>query len=220
MSVIIETLPSSTASQSVTLVEVIGSLPDVLPFPRTIWIGGRLMKCGKEFKDNAIVFYVETNFEIEPAIKQFFNTAMQTLGCEATASNQWRSQKGRFPIYTKGVLMVDRTSGMINHLPEATDLDEELTVEELCAAIPQSLPWKIDVWLTGSLAKEGKTWNDADFIIFEENDWKAHAKDFKALLEEVTNGWRCDVGKAVMPDREPVYLFKLYDKGVCTCPRP
>jgi hypothetical protein len=202
----------------VTFQEVLNILPDTLPFLRNVWIGGRLLKYGKEFKDVPIVFYIETEFEVPAEYKQYFSNLFAPSVITATASNQWKTQRPQIRLFNDGKLIVDRATGVFVEPPSPTKLSPTLTVEELKLRLPPSIPFTGTVWLTGSLARYGQTWNDADFIIFEKEDWIAQHGILKRMFEEALNGWKCDVGKAIMPEREPVFLFKLYEAGKCLLP--
>ena len=140
------------------------------------------------------------------------------MGIIAVASNAWKSAKPQIRIYNDGHLIIDRTTKTFIEPPSPTKLSPVLTVEELKERLPPSIPFTGTVWLTGSLARFGQTWNDADFIILENEDWEAQHGVLKRMFEEVLNGWKCDVGKAVMTDREPVMLYKLYEGGACQLP--
>lgn len=217
MPITIERLPASSEKSYITFQQVLNILPDELPFKRNVWIGGRLLRYGKEFSDVALPFQIETRFEVETEIRQYFGELFVAAGYSATASNQWKSNKQpMIRLYNDGKLIIDRNTQTFIEPPSPTRLSPTLTVEEVMTRLPQSLPFPVTVWLTGSLARYGQTWNDADFIIFELEDWQQYHGELKRLFEEVLAGWKCDVGKQVMPEREPVSLFRLYDQGQLT----
>ncbi|MBF0484717.1 MAG: hypothetical protein HQL25_08455 [Candidatus Omnitrophica bacterium] len=67
------------------------------------------------------------------------------------------------------------------------------------------------MYLTGGLVKNGWSCNDADIIIFEE-EAKPHLAQIRNYFTDLF-GWKTDVGQVVMADREPVYLYKIYEGG-------
>ena len=82
-----------------------------------------------------------------------------------------------------------------------------ITSDEVTALLPKNVKWSCDIFLTGGIVKNGWSANDADILAPDATkEEMAEMRDFFTKLF----GWKTDVGQHVMPEREPVYLCKIF----------
>ena len=194
----------------VTLEQVIRALPDTIPYAKNFWIGEKIVRFGQT-ADN-LVFFVDQAEEPTPEMRQYFDGLLAPLGKDATVLNAFRESKFlMMRIYNEGRLIVNKDTLSFTELPSKTALKPVLTSQEVFAKLPETIEWPYAIYLTGGLVRNGWSSNDGDIIIYDErarNDLAAIRKFFTNIM-----GWRFDVGFRVMEDREPVYLYKIYDEG-------
>ncbi len=206
----------------VTIGDLLSVLPDTLPIDLNVWIGGRIARDGKTA--STLVFLIESEEEPSAEIKQYFSSLVQPLGIQATVSNAWRNESiTAMRLYNLGRLIVDKSTCQYTELPGPIVARPDITVQEIIAKLPDTIPFTETLWLTGSLVKNGWSCKDVDILVGSTTDFtdavaaatlSAIRKFFVAVLE-----CRVDVGARVMPEREPVFVFKLYESGN-KCPLP
>ena len=213
----VDTLPQKVELiRTVTLRELIGCLPSVLIFPLNVWIGDRMARYG--MTTGNIVFLIENEEDATEAVRKYFSSLTAALGIQATAMCSWKNNAiSALRLYNEGRLIIDKSTLAYKEIPTPTRCVPVLTIAELIAKLPRTIKWNHTLWLTGGIVKNGWSANDADLIIFEEQTDRSVfveiARFFTVLL-----GWKTDVGGKVMEDREPVYLFKLYERGALCLP--
>jgi hypothetical protein len=195
---------------TITAKQIIGLLPDTLPWPVNLWLGGRLAKYSQTCEN--LIFYVEQEEEPSLEMRQFFSKFVSPLGLQATISNAWRkSTNDMKQIYSEGRLIIDRETMAYTEFPSPT-APPILTADEVKAKLPATVKWTYKIYITGGLVKNGHSFNDADLVIFETVENKQDLQDIRNFFTNLF-GWRTDVGQVVMTNREPVYLFLLYQDG-------
>jgi len=209
----VHTLPqSSKPAINVTIFDVIGALPEVLSYPilLDVWVGGQLARYGRTSKN--IIFLVRQVDEPPPEMKLYFNELVKPLGASATVSECWLNNTiAAVKLYNAGRLIVDKKTFTYTELPSPVERCPVLTVTDVLDKLPETVPWTFPIYLTGGLVKNGFSNHDVDFIVFAEvqTSTLAEIRDYFVKLFS----WRSDVGRHVMPDREPVYLYLLYNGG-------
>ena len=200
-----ETLPIKT----ITIDEVVAVLPETLPFPINLWIADKLARFGKTTE--SLIFLVEMEEEPSVEMRMYFEKLFEPLGFPATVFEDWKSKQYQaIRLYNEGRLIIDKATMTYKELPTPVHIAPVLTVEEFNKKLPNKIQWMQTIYLTGGLLKNGWSANDVDFIVFDgENEVLAEIRDYftKRL------GWKVDVGKNVMKEREPVFLYKLYEEG-------
>ena len=216
MPIVSEVLPQITQQiETVTIKEVVAVLPEVLPWALNVWVGDKLARFGRTA--DAIIFLAE--MDSEPTVEQrlYFENLMQPLGVAATLYEGWKNKQHEvIRLYNEGRLIVDPATMTYRELPTPVHTVPILTVEELKRKLPKTVPWPHKIYLTGGIVKNGWSANDVDFLVPDVVDRDILAqirKHFSHLL-----GWKVDVGNKVMPEREPVYLFLLYQEGTSLLP--
>ena len=211
MPVYVDSFPQSTTPITVVNIrELVAVLPEELPWKINVWLGGKLARFG--VTTEVIVFLAE--MEAEPSVEQrlYFERLIAPLGLPATLYEGWRSKRYEaVRLYNEGLLAIDRETLCYRCLPTPVYAAPIITKEEFLARMPRSIPYCGVVYLTGGMVKNGWSANDIDFIVPEVRDrFESYsmAKYFSDIL-----GWKVDVGPEVMKEREPVYLFKLYEGG-------
>jgi len=216
MAIYTSKLPQNIESIKVTtLKELITILPDTISYPLNIWVGGKLAMYGTTTGN--IVFISELNDnQLTPEIKEYFNNLSSPLGINATVCNEWRNQRNiAFRLYDKGSLIIDKINFTYKQIPSPVAIPL-LTIEDVVKKLPKTIRWKQTLYLTGGLVKNGWSFNDADIITFDITE----SSELKNMRIYFTNlfGWKTDVGQKVMTEREPIYLYKIYENGVLCLP--
>lgn len=196
--------------KSVTLREIVLKLPSLIIYPFNIWIGGKVVRYGRT-SDN-LIFLAEGEGDPDSEVMDYFNELVEPLGLSATVSFQWKNESYQaLRLYNQGHMIIDHETLCYTEIPFPTRKIPMITSEELIEKLPPRIAWEETLYLTGSLVKNGWSCNDVDIITFDPIE-----RGKMALLRKyLTNilGWKTDVGQKVMIEREPVYLFKLYEKG-------
>jgi hypothetical protein len=214
MAITVDTLPQNRQPiRTITIVDLVSVLPETIPFRLNIWIAGKIARFGKTTEN--LLFLGELKEFPSVEMRQFFGQIGEALGVQATISGEWRNEAYQaIRLYNGGRLIVDKTTMTYRELPTEVTVAPVITVDELLAKLPNTVEWKQTLYLTGGLTRNGWSGHDVDFITFDVLDNKSVLGTMSKFFTK-TLGWRTDVGSAVMTDREPVYLFKMYEGGVC-----
>ena len=211
MPIYVDTLPQNIEpSTAVSIYDVLRALPDKIDYDLNVWVAGKLARYG--WTSETIIFLVEMVGDPPSEVMQYFSSLMKPLGLAATASSAWRNEQWQaLRLYNGGRLIVDRSTMSYTELPMPVAQAPRLTVEEVVAKLPPTVPWQFPIWLTGGLVKNGWSANDADVMV----DSKVDRAVYLELRQFFTKlfGWKTDVGSIFMPEREPIYLYKIYDGG-------
>lgn len=206
MSFIVETIPQKLKPLvHVTITELFNILPKQI-HPINVWIGGSIARYGKT--TGALIFLLEQKNEPSAEQRLFFSEIVLPLKAQATASNNWRDEKiTAIRVYDNGQL-VQQPFKEVDSIPE-------ITKDYVLSKLPKTIPFPlVPVYLTGSIVKQGWSRNDVDFITNSSDVVLVHLRNYFTQIL----GCKVHVGKAVMPEREPVYLYKIYDKGAICLP--
>ena len=215
MSLITTTLPQNTMPiVKATILDVLALLPQTLQWPVNAWVSGQLARYGLTV--NTITLIVEQDDEPSTEMRQWFSDLIKPLGLQATVLNSYKHNGiSALRLYNQGRLIVDK-NGHYTELPSPMDVLPIITVQEVVAKLPATVPWTFTIWLVGGLVKNGFSSNDADMIVFGEEATNAQRAEVRNYFTKLF-GWRCDVGHAVMEFRDtptnPVCLFRLYENG-------
>lgn len=209
MPIISKTLPQNVESiKIVTFKEVIQVLPATLDYPINVWIGGKLARYGQT-SDN-LIFLVEQEGETSTELKLYFEKISQPY--IATVSSSWRNEKlSAVRLYNEGRLIVNKETLTYTELPVPTKLLPIIQLLDILNKLPKTIQWNETVYLTGSIVKYGWSGNDVDFMV-DTNDTKVY-REMRTYFADIL-GCKVDVGNVNMPEREPVYKYKLYENGV------
>lgn len=215
MAIYVTSCPQNVAEiKTTTLKDVVRILPNYLPESLNVWISGKIVQFGRT--DGNLVFMVESEQEPSGQLKQQFDSFILSLGIHATVTNHWRNQQFvALRLYDNGQLIIDKDTLQYTKIPSATKEPAIVTCKEVLSKLPETITWPITLYLTGGIVRCGWSVNDLDIITFEQQN--------RLTLVELRNfftnlfGWKTDVGFTVMSEREPVYLYKIYEKGI-KCP--
>ncbi len=193
------------------------SLPRKIKFDKNFWIGGKMAEYGLT-TDN-LIFIVGQDEEPSVEMRQYFNDLVFQHGFEATVSNSWKDRRiSKVPLYGQGELL-NAKYFEVDNIPI-------LTADEVKQKSPKEVKWQFPIFFTGSVVKNGWSGNDFDIVVGEPiwENWedssniivgfeKVDAKEIAEVRDFFSNllGWKTHVGQAIMPHKEPVYLFKAYD---------
>ena len=210
MPIYTDTLPQSTAViKTMTFKDLLSVLPEKLPLKKNFWISGRLAKFG--ITPDNLIFLTDSNDEPDIETRSLFQPYINKLGFDSTVSNHWRNSRlDSVRLYSEGELIFDKETLACKKLPLPTDIPK-ITAKEILEKLPETIPWNETLYLTGGIVKNGFSCNDADIICFELTDATLLGKMRDFFTK--TFGWRTDVGIRVMTEREPVYLYKIYEGG-------
>lgn len=208
MPIITDTLPQNTEEiKFITFKDTLEMLPDELKYPLDIWVGGKLARYGQT--SDALIFLTDQEDETSTELKLYFEGLCDPY--PATISQEWRNERiSAVRLYNQGHLIIDRDTLAYAELPTVTARLPIITAEEVKANLPKTIQWKETVYLTGSLVKNGWSGNDVDFMVDTEDTtiFRQMRDYFTSLL-----GVKVDVGNGAMPEREPIYKVKIYEKG-------
>ena len=206
----IKVLPSSWEVKTISIDEVVDLLPNKLPWKVNLWIAGKIARFG--LTTDALIFLVEMKEEPSVEMRMFFENLFKPY--PATVIEDWKSQEySAVRLYNNGKLIIDKDKMVYKELPTPVYSAPIMTIEEMKEVLPKEIPFKYTLHLTGGLVKNGFTCNDADFIAFDVQDTTELLKMAKYFTKVL--GWKTDVGNKVMPEREPVYCYKIYKDGKC-----
>lgn len=220
MPIFINELPQTIQPvHDITLTDLIAALPMTLTYPVKVWVTGEMAKYGRT--TNNLVFLADVEAEPSPEMKEYFNSLCEPLGINATVAHDWRDRKwlgkkgGLMPLYNEGRLIIDKETMAYTEVPHPTAEAPVITLDDLYEHLPQQVEWTDGIYLTGSLAWRGWSANDADMIVFPGEGQEPDKEKMAAMRIFFSDllGWKTDVGHAVMPEREPVFLYKLYENG-------
>lgn len=211
MSINTTTLPQNIAPiKTVTLTQVVALLPATLPYPMNFWIGGKIALYGRTAEN--LLFFVESDVPPTQEMMDYFNSIVAPLGIQATVTQNWKDQRyASIRLYNAGTLIIDPQTMTYIALPTEVASAPVLYIQDFMAKLPKTIKWTQTFYLTGGLVKNGWSCHDADMIVFDIID-DPTLKEVKKFFADLS-GWKFDIGKAVMTDREPVYLYKLYENG-------
>jgi len=212
MAIVVNTLPQDIVPIKIlTIDQLVKALPKHLDTSVNVWVIGKIAMYGST-PDN-IVFLVDSDVEPDSSTKMFFNSIVEPFGFQATASNDWKcnNNKTRIRLYDKGELIIDKNTMSYTRPAPVVDKPFTITAKEVIAMLPKSVEWPFDIYMTGGVVKNGFSNNDVDFIVLDPIDRQTlvDIKNYLNLYISCT----VHVGSSIMPDREPVYLYKVYTNG-------
>ena len=212
MPIFTDKLPQQTQpTTDVNIFEVIALLPETIPFAVNIWVADQLARYGRTSR--SIRFILEQPNETTTEQKLYFEGLMKPLEISATAANCWKdSTTAAIRLYNNGRLIIDKKTFTYTELPSPVHQCPVITAEEIISQVPETVPWKATIYLTGSVVKNGYSSNDADMIVFDKSVPNAILGEMRDFFTSCLH-WKTDVGREVMLPREPVYLYKLYEDG-------
>lgn len=199
----------------VTFKELVSNLPDVIPYEINVWASGAITRFGKTAYP--IVFIGELETDPDSEMMNYFSSLVpKELG--GTISKEYKRQDTVSPvrIYNKGKLIIDRETLQYTEMPTPIEPPTILVLNDLLKVLEPEIKWTCTMHLTGSLVKQGWSYKDTDIIIFDTQP-KEVIDEMKKYFKKLT-GWRVDIGNSVMVEREPVYLYKLYENGKLCLP--
>lgn len=217
MAEIITELPKFNPVSIITIRDVVALLPATLPWPINVGLAGKLAWYGKTV--GTVIFLTDAQGEPTVEQRQYFEKLIEPLGVPATLSGEWNNSKHNLSrLYNDGRLIVRMENDRIVYTELPTPVNESpiLTIDEAIKKLPRTIPFKNKLFLTGGLTLNGWTANDFDFIaekVKDKRELAMMARYFTGVL-----GWKTDVGADVMPEREPVKLYPIYEHGRCLLP--
>ena len=199
-----------TESKLVTLAELIRLLPETLDYPLDVWVSDRMAKYGQA--SDYIVLFLPLGVAVTDELRTYFNQINEPLGIGTTIASAEGNNLtvSALKLYNAGRLIIDKETLTYKELPSPVFRPFIITINDLKDRLPSTIEWKNTIWLTGGLVRDGWSGKDADLIVFDGTD--ELVQNMKGFFTR-TLGFRVDVGMKVMPEREPVYLFKLYEDG-------
>jgi hypothetical protein len=211
----VTTLPQTIQPiHSVTIGEVVAVLPESIPWPINVSYADRLARFGRTTE--SITFLAEMGSEPTVEQRTYFEGLVAGLGLPATLRSDWKNQEhAAVRLYNNGRLIVDKKTLCFTELPIPLFQPPVLTVEEAIKKLPDDVPWKFKIWLTGGLVRNGWTANDFDFIA-DCDDKIELVKMSKYFTDKL--GWPTHVGNEEMVLRKPVYTWLVYEGGICRKP--
>jgi hypothetical protein len=209
---IVTTLPQDIQEiKVISIKDLIRVLPETIEYKVNVWIADKLARYGLTTEN--LIFLAECD---EPSVemREYFNKLVEPLGINATVRGDWKNREwSAIRLYNEGSLIIDKKTMAYKCLPTPVHTAPIITLDDLKSILPEEIPFKETLHLTGGLVKNGFTCNDVDFLAFDVED--------KTLLGEMadyfteTLGIKTDVGNKIMPEREPVYCYKMYEGGKC-----
>lgn len=213
MATYVNTIPQNLAAITVvTLPELLAVLPDQIPYNINVWISGKMAKYG--IATQTLIFVGELDDEPTSEMKMYFSDLCAPLPLEATLSEGWKKMdETLMRLYNNGKLIIDRVTMCYTEPVSATKTPPVITHEEILRKLESEIIWKYDLYLTGSLVAIGWSANDVDIMYFDEATTNEEVGQMKRYFASLF-GCKVDIGKNLMPNREPIYLYKIYEKGV------
>lgn len=208
MSIIVNTLQEVKRVPMVTFKDLLAVLPETLAVKADVWVSGPMARYGKT-AEKLLFLLREDSVEV----KDFLNFLISPLGLGAQFSMGWR-QAGisAVRLYAKGELVWDRdvVAYKLPLIPVESPI--HMTVQEVLAALPDTVPFEETIYLTGGMVRQGFSCQDVDFLVLDTRVVGQKLADMRDYFKQYL--WlSVDVGNRVMPDREPVYLYKIYEQN-------
>jgi hypothetical protein len=212
MAVYVNTIPQKELEiRILTITKLIKALPEQLAYDLDVWIDGKLVRYGKTTEN--LTFLIKMDTEPSCELMEYFNTLVEPLKFNATASNNWKNNNlSVLKLYNNGKLIIDKKTMTYKELPSVIEEDRyEIKYEEVLNKMPKEIEFKQTIYLTGGLVRNGFSNNDVDFIVFDIGiDEIFQIRQFFNNILKL----KVHVGTFVMTNREPVYLYKLYENGI------
>lgn len=212
MAIYVNTIPQNISPiKTLTIKELVNILPEIIDYELNVWIGGKLARYGKT-TDN-LIFLIDSKEEPSSEIMNYFNSFVEQFDFQATVSNDWKNNNymSTIKLYNDGKLIIDKETMTFKELPSVIEENIFITFEEVLLKLPKKIEWNFDIYLTGSIVKNGFSNNDVDFIIFDVD--KITLSNIRKCFMTNLN-CKTHVGHSIMIDREPVYLYKIYQNGI------
>lgn len=205
---IVTTLPQNIQEiKVISIKDLVRVLPNKLDYKVNVWIADKLARYGLTTEN--LIFLAECD---EPSVemREYFNSLVKSLGINATVRSDWKNREwSALRLYNEGSLIINKKTMAYKELPTPVHTAPIITLDNL--KLPKEIPFKETLHLTGGLVKNGFTNNDVDFIAFDVEDKTLLCKMADYFTE--TLGIKTDVGNKIMPEREPVYCYKMYEEG-------
>lgn len=208
----------------VTFADLVRVLPQTIPYTETVWVSGKIARYGQTTEN--LIFLMKMQSESSSETMQYFDTLVAPLGLRATASSQWKNSLFQaFPLYQKGELMIDKKTLTYTKLLEPSGDLPTITVNEVKSKLPATVPWTFNLHMTGGIVKNGFSNNDIDIlvglIVNEDGSYYFEKLDAQTIIDvrkyfTQLLGYKVDVGRVVMNEREPVYCSPIYQNGKIT----
>lgn len=233
MAKIVTTIPQSIAPfKFITIDQVMAALPDTIPFMGVIGLSGKIVK-GKQ--TTTLIFQLRSDESVPSEMRLYFSgliSAATNGDFHATVNNAWRDLGLDIMwLYVDGEKILGNDL-VYRRMPPPIEMPMEITWDLVRSRLPQTVPFMQTIWATGSIVKNGCSYNDFDTVVGEpkfdengevtgfENIEKPQLIIMKRYFETQTNlgvtvfdKIRVDIGNRIMTEREPVYLCKLYENG-------
>jgi hypothetical protein len=209
MGIIVDKLPKEyDISRVITIGEIVDLLPETIPFREDIWFKGNLVKSGV-ILSREVWFYTKDKLNLE--LIGFMNSITKPEDIHFRFTCRLVEPISKLLVYRDGKLVIDKK--LLNRDKSSNYINKKaLTINGFISKLPKNIPIPCTIWVTGGLVKWGITFHDLDFIIYEIKDYNQYYKDIKKLFSDIYN-IKVEVGYYLFINREPIYLFKLYDKG-------
>ena len=214
MPIYVNTVPQDvTPIRILTIKELINALPETLDYSINVWLTDKIARYGKT-TDNLIFLSDGVTEYPSSEMMSYFDSLVSPMGFQATLSNDWKCNNtiANFKIYNDGRLIIDKETMTYKELPSTIVESYSISFQDVVSKLPSSIEWNHTIYLTGGIVKNGFSNNDVDFIVFDEIDNETFVlmkKYFYGIM-----GCKTHIGKYVMVDREPVYLYKIYENGI------
>lgn len=217
MAIYVNTIPQNISPiKTLTIKELVNILPEIIDYELNVWIGGKLAKYGKTTEN--LIFLIQSKDFPSSEIMMYFNSFVKPLNFQATVSNAWKNINTitAVKLYNKGRLIIDKETMTYKELPSIIEEDTFITFEDVLSKLPSEIEWKFNIYLTGGIVKNGFSNNDVDFIVFDID--KITLNDIRRYISSKIS-YKTHVGSDVMSEREPVYLYKIYENGLLCLPK-
>lgn len=213
MPIYTDVLPQVTLNVKTTsIIDLIKALPDTISYSINVWLTGNIVRYGIT-SDDTIIFLGELDTIAPQTLINYFKTLVSPLGINATFLNEWKSRKfNALRIYNNGRLIINKDTLAYTEVPSPIHVAPVITLDDFVPSLPKTIPWAYTIYLTGGMTKVGWSANDIDMIIFDKLKDPA---DYMAMRRYFTKtlGYIVDIGNSVITEKEPVYLYKLYENG-------
>ena len=212
MAIYVDAIPQNVEPIKIlTIKDLVNVLPETLDYKFNVWIEGKLARFGKTTEN--LIFIIDSKEYPSSEIMMYFHSFVEPLGFQATASNNWKvSKNASLKLYNEGKLIIDKETMTYKELPSIIKENYYLNYQDVLNNMPKEIEWKQTIYLTGGIVKNGFSNNDVDFIIFDEINTD-QLFNIRSLFNKYLN-CKVDVGRQVMIEREPVYLYKIYENGM------
>lgn len=213
MATYVNTIPQNIEPIKVlTIKELLTQLPETLNYNLNVWIGGKLARYGATTEN--LIFFVDSIDYPSSEIMIYFHSFVEPLNFQATVSNDWKVNNNinTIKLYNNGRLIIDKETMAYKELPSIIEQNFIITYQDVLSRLPNEIEWNCVIYLTGSIVKNGFSNNDVDFIVFDNID-RLIINDIRKYLTSKLS-CKVHVGSSIMIDREPVYLYKIYENGL------